>query len=215
MYEFLQTCFDWPILPASVLLCIITAYWLMVIFGVFDFGSFDVDLDVDVDGDIDFDGNIGLEGNESILHWGMAGLKWFNLGDVPLMIWMTALALPAWLIAVTFDKNITDPTTWETITANLRNFGIALFAAKLFTQPLKGKLKFIEPNPARKLIGKQVTISNEATETTGHAHYHTGDGAPLQLNVRAAEGIIEKGTIAEIVEYDPTTHLFRVIAMKE
>ncbi|MEZ6056153.1 MAG: DUF1449 family protein [Planctomycetaceae bacterium] len=205
MIEFLNVIIQWPILPATVLLGLVSLYWILVIVGA---ATHDVlDLHLDHEWEIDLD----IDSHHSLLHWGLAGLKWFNLRDVPFMIWMSALALPAWLVSVTFDQHLSHLTVWEIIAINLRNFGIGLFAAKILTQPLKGKLKFVEPHPATNLIGKQITISNEATTTTGHALYPTGEGAPLQLNVRTTEGTIPKGTLAEIIDYDPVTNLYTVI----
>lgn len=207
MTEFFTTIFQWPMLPASVLLALVTFYWILVIVGA---GTHDMlDFGFDHDHELDLD----IDSHHSILHWGLASLKWFNLGDVPFMIWLSALALPAWLISVTFDKNSTDLTTWEIVAANLRNFGIGLFCAKFLTQPLKGKLKFVEPHPARGLIGKQVQITNEATPTTGHALLQTGEGAPLQINVRTIQGALPKGSTAEITDYNRETNHYQVTAV--
>ena len=201
--DFVQLCFSWPVLPASVLLCLVTAYWLLVILGAAEVDLFDMDLDVDLDP--------GLEGHESILDWGLASLKWLNLGDVPIMIWLSAFALPAWLMSVTFDKGLTDPSTIDIVKACARNFGVGIVAAKLLTQPLKGKLKFVEPNPSQELIGRTVMITTvEATPETGQAQLSTGDGAPLLLNVRTTDGAIDKGAEARIVEYSPETRLYYV-----
>ncbi|MCA9053633.1 MAG: hypothetical protein KDA75_07335 [Planctomycetaceae bacterium] len=201
--DFVQLCFSWPVLPASVLLCLVTAYWLLVILGAAEMDLFDLDLDVDVDP--------GLDGHESILDWGLASLKWLNIGDVPIMIWLSAFALPAWLMSVTFDKGMTDPTTMDIVKACARNFGVGIVAAKLLTQPLKGKLKFVEPNPSKDLIGRTVMITTvDATPSTGQAQCPTDNGAPLLLNVRTVEGSIDMGAEARIVEYSPDTRLYYV-----
>lgn len=201
--EFLQICFAWPVLPASVLLCFVTAYWLLVIVGAFDLHFLHGDLHIDLDP--------GLDGHESVLDWGLAGLKWLNLGDVPLMIWLSALAFPAWLTSLWLDRGVVDPSTGEILKACARNFGVGLVAAKVLTQPLKGKLKFVEPNPARDLIGQVVTITTvTATPTEGQAQCPAADGAPLLLNVRTTEGTLAKGAAARIVDYAAETRLYFV-----
>lgn len=201
MSEFLQTAFSWPVLPASVLLCLVTAYWLLVILGAADADLFDIDIDF----------GSGVEAHGSVLDWGLAGLKWFNLSDVPLMIWLSALAIPTWLMAMSFNRELTDPTAWEIAGACVRDFGIGLVAAKILTQPLKGKLKFSEPHPSQDLIGRTVVITTStATPEFGQARLDTGDGAPLLLNVRTPIGTIIQGREARIVDYDSETRLFFV-----
>ncbi len=78
MSEFLQSCFEWPTLPASVLMVICMLYWLSVILGLMDFDLLDFDLDFE----------IGTE-SPSILDFGFIGLRFLNLGEVPVMLWMS------------------------------------------------------------------------------------------------------------------------------
>ncbi|MFV0443960.1 MAG: hypothetical protein ACK5Q5_10355, partial [Planctomycetaceae bacterium] len=129
----------------------------------------------------------------------------------PFMIWLSALALPAWLMSITFDKGMVDPTPIEIIKASVRNFGMGIIVAKLLTQPLKGKLKFVEPNKSVDLIGRPVTITTvTATPEQGQGQCPVTDGAPLLLNVRTKTGTINKGAAATIVDYAPETNLYYV-----
>ena len=77
MTELIHVCTSWPTLVVTTLLGLVVLYWLCVILGALDFDLFD--FDVDLDGQPD-----------SFLDWGMVGLKWFNLGEVPLMVWLTS-----------------------------------------------------------------------------------------------------------------------------
>ena len=79
----LNSYFAWPTLPFTVLLCLASAYWVLVILGGIGLEVFDLDLDVSPD----------PGGDGSIFDWGVLGLRWFNLGEVPLMVWLTAFAL--------------------------------------------------------------------------------------------------------------------------
>lgn len=201
MNEFLQFCFSWPTVIPSVLMSVVLAYWLLMILGAFDLEFLDFDLDVDADPGADV----------TVVDWGMLGLKWLNIGDVPLMFWLTAFAFPAWISATFFNRGLVDPNTMEIARALARDTFIGLFAAKLLTQPIKGKLKHVEPNPAAGLIGEIVTItSSEVTTEFGQAQYHTGNGAPLNLNVRTLEGVVAKAESARIVDYSPESHLYFV-----
>lgn len=198
--DILQQWFSWPTLPFSVLLTAVVGYWLMVIVGAFDLDFLDFDLDVEP----------GLDGHESVFDWGLVGLRWFNLGDVPVMVWMSAFALPAWLASTAFDKRLADPTTQEIVVAVLRDIGIGLVAAKVITTPLKGKLKLVEPNLVEDMIGRSCVITSlQATPDFGQAQCQA-EGAPLMLNVRAVEGAIPKGERAEIVDYSAEQRVYFV-----
>ena len=201
MAEFLQSCLTLPTVIPTVLLGLVCVYWLLMIVSGLDLDVFDLDLGTDV----------GTEGHESFLDWGLVGLKWFNLGHVPLMVWISAFALPAWLMSVTFDLELTNPTWGEVATATVRNFGVALFAAKLITQPLKDKLKLEEPHSAKELLGRVCVITtSEATPEYGQAKYACDDGAPLLLTVQTTESVIPQGHEARIVDYSPEQHVYFV-----
>jgi hypothetical protein len=197
MTELIHVCTSWPTLAVTTLLGLVVLYWLCVILGALDFDLFD--FDVDLDGHPD-----------SFLDWGMVGLKWFNLGEVPLMVWLSAFALPAWLASVSLNRDLVDPTTPQIVAAILRDVGIGLFAAKVLTWPIKGKLKTREPNPAAELIGRFCEITtSEATAEFGQARYDT-DGAPLLLNVRSVGAPVPKGLKAQIVDYSAEQHVYYV-----
>ena len=200
MIDILHQWFSWPTLPFSILLSAVVAYWLLVILGAFDLDFLDFDMDLDP----------GLDGHESVFDWGLVGLRWFNLGDVPVMVWVSAFVLPAWLASTTFDKGLTDPTTKQIAIAVLRDVGIGLVAAKIITTPLKGKLKLVEPNMVEDMIGRSCVITSlEATPDFGQAQCQA-EGAPLMLNVRAVEGAIPKGERAEIVDYSAEQRVYFV-----
>jgi hypothetical protein len=201
MNEFLQLCFSWPTVVPSVLMCVVLVYWLLMILGALDmeFLDFDFGLDAADGGDVTF------------ADWGMLGLKWFNLGDVPLMFWLTAFAFPAWIAATIFNRELADPSQVDIAKALARDFIIGMFAAKALTQPVKGKFRHKQPHPAEEMIGRMVTItSSEVTTAFGQAQYQTGQGAPLILDVRTLEGVVGKGESARIVDYSPEARLYYV-----
>ena len=201
MVEFLQSCLTLPTVVPTALLGLVSGYWLLMIVSGIDLDVFDLDLDLDVD----------TEGHDSFLDWGMIGLKWFNLGQVPLMVWVSAFALSGWLMSVTFDREMTEPTLQMTVAALARDFGVALFAAKLLTQPLKGKLTLKEPNAASTMIGHTCVITtSEATPDFGQARYAVEEGAPLILDVQTTSGVIPQGHEVRIVDYSAEKQTFFV-----
>jgi hypothetical protein len=131
------------------------------------------------------------------------------------MVWISAFALPAWLMSVTFDRELTNPTWGEIATASLRNFGVALLAAKLLTQPLKDKWKLEEPHAAEEMLGRVCVIStSEATPSFGQAKYASDSGAPLLLTVHTTEGVIPRGHRARIIDYSPERRVYIVEAVE-
>jgi len=197
MLEFLEACLSGPTLPATVMLLASCTYWLFVIIGAFDVELFDIDLD--------FDGNA-----EAFTGIGFVMLKRLNLGEVPLMLWMSIFSLGMWVLSMSLDHSPLPETTWEEIQALARNAGISLVLTKFATNPLRGIFRSPEPNPAAKLIGKQCEITtNEVTETTGQAVFAT-EAAPLLLNVRTHDGSLAKGEQATIVDFDVDNHIYFV-----
>ena len=71
--------------------------------------------------------------------------------------------------------------------------------AKVFAKPVK-----FHPED---LIGKWCEITTyEVTTDFGQAKYET-DAAPLILDVRMIEGVLQKGERARIVDYDPSVKI--------
>lgn len=198
MTELLHPYLQMPTLPFTVLLGLVVAYWLLMIVSGLDLDFLDFDFDLDGDPTTHHSG----------LAWGFAGLQWFNLGDVPVMVWLSIFALAAWLTSAIFDKQLTDPTTSELLTATVRNIGVALIAAKAITQPLKGKLKIHEPNTVEQMIGRAVVITSSEADTTHGQATCPSDGAPLLINVRTIAGSLAKGDAAEIVDYSPEERVY-------
>lgn len=198
MAEFLHPYLQMPTLPFTVLLGMVVAYWLLMIVSGLDLDF--VDFDFDLDGD--------PTTHSSALDWGFVGLKWFNLGDVPFMVWLSAFALAAWLASAIFDKGLADPSAAEVLTASLRNIGVALLAAKAVTQPLKGKLKIQEPNTVAQMIGRTVVITTTQADTRHGQASCPSDGAPLLIQVRTVAESLAKGDTAEIIDYSPDEHVY-------
>lgn len=200
MPDALQIYFEWPTLPFTLLLCLATAYWVLVIVSGVGLELFDFDIDINPD----------PGGDGSIFDWGMLGLRWFNLGEVPLMVWLTAFVAPAWLMSAIFDRDLVDPTTGEIATAVLRNAGVGLVAAKVITQPLRGVFTIREPNTVREMIGRTCEVTTvEATAAFGQARC-AQDGAPLVLNIQTTGETLPKGAVVEIVDYSPEARTYIV-----
>ncbi|MFT5522792.1 MAG: hypothetical protein ACI9HK_000736 [Pirellulaceae bacterium] len=196
----LELCFSGPMLPATTLLLLTTAYWLVVILGAAGFDALDFDIDADGVGDL-----------ENSLSLGLIGLRFLNLGRVPLMIWLSIFALIAWLAtALTYT-----PSDNETLLHNalilLRSGGIGIVATKILTQPLVKMFEGHGPVKGQDLIGKSCVITtHEATDRAGQARVKHEGGAPLLLNVRSQDGKFGKGDEAQIKDFDAVKNVYLV-----
>ncbi|MEW4490772.1 hypothetical protein AB1L42_22005 [Thalassoglobus sp. JC818] len=199
----LETYFQWPVLPFSILLVVVTLYWLLVIAGGIDIDVFDFDLGFDMDLDPDV--------SPSATDLGMLGLRWLNLGEVPFMVWLSIVAIVSWISTMLLDRGLEDPTLGESAFAIARSLGLGIVGAKLITNPLRGRLRIKQPNTLSDLLGKTCTIvTTEANSEFGQAMCAVDNGAPLRLNVRTVEGSAAKDSLVRIVDYSPETGIYYV-----
>ena len=124
MKEFFDACVTGPVLPASVLLALVSTYWLMVIVGAV--GSDVLDWDFDLEADADLEGILGV---------GAVSIRFLNLGTVPVMVWMSAFALSFWSVAIWLQSPVEDLASgWDMALVVGRNALISLVPTKLLTQ---------------------------------------------------------------------------------
>ncbi len=186
-----------PIWPASVLLLLVVGYLLLSLLGAADFDGPDLDLDAD--------------GWESL---GAGTLRWFHLGQIPIVIWFGCFAVFQWLIAYGlwhyFEHDRYEPTLGESALLAARNAVIAAMLTKFITGPLVPYFIDGQPFNEETLVGERCVISSgEATPTFGQAKYMTG-GAPLLLNIRTDGATMAKGDSAQIIAYDIERRLYTV-----
>ena len=209
----------------TVLLGVCTVYWLMLIAGAVDLHLFDFDLHADA-GHLDvatldaahLDAGQLEAGQADINHshgagasWGMAALKFMNVNDVPLMIWLSIFAFSYWLASVVLDGNTIVAGDWNALAvAVARSGAIALVATKLLTEPLRGKFDSVEPNAAATLIGRNCIITSSTVTTTFGQALIQAEGAPLILHVRGPDGLLHKNDTATIVGYQAAHGVFQV-----
>lgn len=204
MIELIHASMRWPTLPATVLVVICVLYWLCVIIGVLDLDLLDFDLDLEVG-----------TGNPSVLDFGFIGLKFLNLGEVPVMLWMSIFALSMWMLSINFDADAAIDSVMDYLPLFLRNLGISLVVTKLVTQPFKGYFQFTPPNQIETLLGKSCYVtSSSVTEKFGQAELQT-DGAPLKLHIRSEDESIQKGDLVRLTDYDTEKQVFYVVKINQ
>lgn len=205
--NYFELCFTMPVLPATLLMLVILGYVSLVLLGALDFELFDLDIDVD----LDLDADVGALSNI-----GMLTLKFLNLADVPIMIWLSLFGLAWWglsqLLWMIWDVSSLDPNMRLLV---FRNVAVAVFATKFMTNPLaKGFAKPKQFKPEQ-LLGQKCEITTyEATEEFGQAKFQS-EAAPILLDVRTNQGSISKGSQALIVDYDPESKIHYLDAISD
>jgi len=200
MWQFVNSLVSMPALPGTVLLLVCAGYWLLLIAGAVDLDL--ADIEVDADADVHPGGS----------SWGMAALKFANLGDVPLMIWLSVFSVAYVAAAVVIETRAgVSGEGWEPAAAAVALAGaIALVATKALTQPLRGKFDTVEPNRAETLVGRTcVVTTSEVSDRFGQARLEA-EGAPLLLHVRGEAGTLGKNDVALITAYDADRGVFLV-----
>lgn len=221
-----------PVLPATILLCIMLFWAGMVILGTIDLHHA---LHIPDPPSLDLPDHVeivtttppvdALPQNSDGFHEAVAAgkvgftlvaIRWLNLSGVPIIVWSAVFTVTWWAISalnwVILDKRfIENPgSAWTTILV-LRNLIMALMATKVITLPIRRAFEHRDENSfPLDLIGKECTISSsEATPEFGLVKYPTG-GAPLLLNVRTDGAHIPRGTPVWIIHYDAARRVYIV-----
>ena len=190
------------LLPTG-LMVFISIYWLTVIAGVLDtdFLDFDIDIDADVDLDADVDVDTDISGAAASLN---NILAFFNLGKIPLMIFLSFLILPIWILSVLVNHYTGNTSLLMSTVFLIPIFLGSLFIAKFCTMPfikLFSKLdEHIDKNIT--IVGKVATMLLPATtDKSGQAEIKT-DGTTLRLTVKTRNNeVINKGEQALVIDY--------------
>lgn len=202
MNKFIEPLLELPVLPASFLLAMLIVWSILSIFvGV---GLHDHDLSLDHDADI----------GDALSGLGMVTLRWLNLSDMPVMIWLCIFAMLWWTTSITLWKSFdsmffTHPGIGWSSLLIARNLAIALPLTKLATRPLRG-WHVSEDLSSESLVGQECEIcSAEATPEYGQVRFKT-DGAPLLLNVRTDGPYLAKGAKVWITHFDAKNRTYIV-----
>ena len=223
----------WSVRPANfgytLLLALMFLYWISVVagaldisFGTPDVGDADADVDVKVhgsliDAQLDADVHAPQKGfAKAVASKGLVILKFFNIGEVPLMLYLSVFIPVAWGLSMT----VTHIAGWDGWIIGILLFVpvvmAAAFAAKIATLPLKSLFRALN-RPGRlanplDLVGREcVIVSLTADAAHGQAEIPT-DGVTLPLNVVTRAGVkLAKGSRAVVVELaDEERSIYRI-----
>lgn len=192
---------------SSLLLLLVVLYWVVVLCGVLDVDTLDLDMDLDA-GDAD-----GVEtgvsgGNEGLL-------EYLNLRKVPLSIVVSIFAISLWLLGVLANHYLHNTSsTLLGLIVFVPNVLISAHIAKFVTMPLIPLFRSMNADIAevRDMAGTRVRItSSKADAKFGQAEVISReDGPSVVLSVRTEGEVLPKGTEAVVVCEDVDKRVYVV-----
>ncbi|MEM1214962.1 MAG: hypothetical protein AAGJ82_04720 [Bacteroidota bacterium] len=173
-------------LPYTFLLGVVFVYWLSVLFGAIDLGSFDVDVDMDLDAEADV----------SIGGWFAGALQFFHLDRLPFMLIMSLVILAGWGMTVLSNHYWGDYRLGFALAMAAPILLTAFMVAKVLSYPLLPV--FAATNQEAKpveYIGKVARIKLRPTDTHFGQAGVDNDGDQLLINIKSTvpTGVLSVG----------------------
>lgn len=151
-----------------------------------------------------------LAGSSGIL---VSALRYFNVGEVPLMIVLSFVFLSAWTTSILFNYHTGNRNVWIGWAMGVPHVVAGLFVAKFVTLPFRAVFRRLDTRDAERerIVGRSCVIrSGVADAESGHAEIET-DGAPHLINVRTRDGVpMKKGQIGIVYRHDAARGIYMV-----
>lgn len=200
----------------TVLLIFVLIYWIIVIIGVIDVETVDVDLDLDHDLELDFhtdaevhaaaDAHVGVGGFASVL-------SFFNIGHMPLMVFLSFFTLPLWASTLLINDFWGITNFFTGLLVFFPTFIGCLFVAKFLTIPVaKFYRKIRHENEAIKHIVGQLCMAKLpiSEEQISQAEIKV-NGTSVLINAKTRHGeTIAKGAQGLVIEEDAAGKFYYV-----
>lgn len=179
-------------LPVTILLGLCLVYWLFVILGALDIDAIDFGGggDMDTGGGADLDLDVDLDSSSGGGGWWHSVLEFFNLLEIPGMVFLSVMSLAMWFLQVNLNSSFN--------AGDVAALGFAFLFVSLLGSAMIAKyaVKPLVPLFARlnkgeehiPVIGQEgIVKSAQVDENYGQVEVDK-DGAPLLLNARIGEG---------------------------
>lgn len=199
MPELLRAAVSPPNLIATGLLVFVLLYWLTVIMGVLDFKNLDLETSPEADAHHDAPpAHMGVD-------WLNNALAFFNLGRVPLMVFLAFVALPLWAGSILLNYYTHNTSFALGLVFFAPLLLVSLFVSKVLTTPFVKLFATLEKDASAGVnpVGKVCTLALPLTADRPGQATLRAEGASLTLNVRSASGVaLRKGDTALVIDYD-------------
>lgn len=208
MIELLQAAVAPPNLLPTGLLVFVVLYWLTVIAGLLDLKS--LDLSIHDHGHFHHDTHLAHDGMG--ISWLNGALAFFNLGRIPLMVFLSFVFLPLWVGSILLNYYTGNASALLGLAFCAPLFIGSLFVAKFLTLPFVKLFSALEKDhdEGAAVLGKLCTLMLPATaKQLGQAAVRI-NGAPLMLNVRSTGTPLGKGETALVIDFDAVRKCYLV-----
>ena len=236
MSEFLDTAFTMPTTIWSVLLVLVGIYWVISLFGIFDFEMLDGALDATeaLDGMADaadglLDGADGvLDGADGMLDGADGALElephvgFFEragFGEIPRIITLSLTIFFGWIISffgtgwIVDAGRFTFESFWVVLGMGVVSLGVGLVATAIAIQPLRRVVKFHGGPTRRELIGGTCVVKTTRVDMSfGQAE--AKEGQLIQVRSKDGGGI-GYGSRCVIFDYDAEREVFYISKLDE
>lgn len=194
MLELFHAAFSGVNFIPTLLLVFVLLYWMLVIFGAVDISSVDIDIDVDVDMDADVE--IDADGaSEASVSWLNYILRFFNLDKIPLMVFLTFVAIPMWVISIMVNHILGNSSVLISLALLVPNFIVSLIIAKPLTIPFVKMFSYLENSTegSPDLMGREGLVIIGANSTKMGQGDVLVSGSNYRINIKTKNGSIKKG----------------------
>jgi hypothetical protein len=217
MHEIFWESVNYVNLPFTVLLAVVMFYWLLVALGALDtdFGS---DADGDFGAHAHLDSHDGQAHGHSDAGWFSGAFHFINLGDVPLMVVLSVLALCLWTGSLIANYYFTDHQALLALAFLVPNLIVSLVVTRYLTLPLRPVFRMLrrDEDDHVPVIGQPCRITTStANEKFGQAQIET-NGAPLLIDVRTIDDTaLPRGATAVVVREDKERGIYFVVEVPQ
>lgn len=218
MKELFEFAFSPVNLIPTILLLFVSIYWIVVLFGMLDMGTIDLDVDTDVDVDAnvdvhaDVDADVHADADTDVDHGGevhaggpglvMQSLIFFNVGKVPLLILLSFIAIPFWVMALVMNYYLKTDSFGFSLLLAIPEFILSLFLAKIFTEPIAKVFKNMDEEFGKGLdyMGKTAYARFDIEENKDGQIEIDIKSTTNVLTARSISGTIKKGEQVLIID---------------
>ena len=229
MQEFLQIILNLPTVVFTILLGVISLYWVTVIVGVLDIDLFDmdadidadidmdVDVDVDMDADIDADADVDVDGVSGVV----SVLDALGLVGVPLTISLSLFTFFNWCAtflgsyALGAGQAALSPVKATGVLAG--SIALSLLMTSLSVKPLRPLFRSkAGAKVGQTIVGHTVKIISGSVDMRHGRAEMPLEGSTLNLSVRCErpDNGLARGAEALVIAYDAAQHIYLVEPMQ-
>lgn len=198
------------VIPTSLLIFVLV-YWLIVVMGLIDMKAIDISPDHDFHADVHAEADLPAKEihagdyayNSGSITWLNSVLAFFNLGQVPFMVFMSFLVLPVWVISILVNHYLGNSSLLMGLLFLIPNLVVSLFIAKFLTMPFVKIFSYLYKDPEQEdIVGKVCTILLPASSDKMGQAVIRSRGNTLMLNVKTTDNEpLAKGRNAIVIEF--------------